>query len=210
MKDLNWTGIINSTAMEEKVEASMDAAGGDDRNIVSAVGNRIYFYSEVTRPKILELNRSIAKLANQFKTSSDLLGNTPAPIKLHINSYGGSVFAGFAAVDYIRNSKVPVISVIDGCAASAATIMSVTAHERLMHENSFMLIHQLSSGCWGKMAEIEDEFKNLQIIMNRIKDIYKEHANIPKKELGEILKHDLWWDKDTCIKYGLVDELWTY
>ena len=52
------------------------------------------------------------------------------------------------------------------------------------------------------------EFKNLQSIMNRIKDIYKEHATIPKKELADVLKHDLWWDKETCIKYGLIDEVW--
>ena len=207
MKDLNWTGIINNNAMEEKVEASIDAAGGDDRNVVSTIGNRIYFYSEVTRPKILELNRSIAKLANQFKTSSDLLGNTPAPIKLHINSYGGSVFAGFAAVDYIRNSKVPVISIIDGCAASAATIMSVTAQERLMHENSFMLIHQLSSMMWGKYAELKDDMVNNDMLMEKIKGIYEEHTKIPKKELSKLLSHDLWWDAKKCLQYGLIDDI---
>ena len=44
--------------------------------------------------------------------------------------------------------------------------------------------------------------------MDKIMDIYKEHADIPKKQLGEILKHDLWWDIDQCKKYGLVDEMW--
>ena len=72
-----------------------------------------------------------------------------------------------------------------------------------------MLIHQLYSEYWGKMNELEDEFKNLQILMDRIKNIYKEHAKIPKKELSEILKHDLWWDSEKCMKFGLVDELWT-
>ena len=27
------------------------------------------------------------------------------------------------------------------------------------------------------------------------------------KELNKLLKHDLWWDADTCLKYGLVDEI---
>ena len=26
--------------------------------------------------------------------------------------------------------------------------------------------------------------------------------------VGEVLKHDLWWDKDKCLQYGLVDEVW--
>ena len=77
-----------------------------------------------------------------------------------------------------------------------------------MRPNAYMLIHQLSSGCWGKMSEIEDDFQNNKVLMDKIMDIYKEHADIPKKQLGEILKHDLWWDIDQCKKYGLVDEMW--
>jgi ATP-dependent protease ClpP protease subunit len=72
-----------------------------------------------------------------------------------------------------------------------------------------MLIHQLSSECWGKMSEIEDEFSNLNSIMVRLKTIYKDHTGIPKKELKRLLKHDLWLNSDQCLEYGLVDELWT-
>ena len=39
-------------------------------------------------------------------------------------------------------------------------------------------------------------------------NIYKEYADIPKKQLNDILKHDLWWDIEQCIKCGLVDEIW--
>ena len=52
-----------------------------------------------------------------------------------------------------------------------------------------MLIHQLSSQTWGKMDELEDEMKNLQQLMNKIKDIYK--AELKGSELDEILKHDV-------------------
>ena len=44
--------------------------------------------------------------------------------------------------------------------------------------------------------------------MDKIIDIYKNHAKIPKTKLKELLKHDLWWNLDTCMKYGLVDEIW--
>ena len=44
--------------------------------------------------------------------------------------------------------------------------------------------------------------------MAKIKDIYKEYTEVPKKELNEILKHDLWWESDICLKYGLVDGIW--
>ena len=71
-----------------------------------------------------------------------------------------------------------------------------------------MLIHQLSSGMWGKMQELEDDHENNRALMEKIIDIYKEHANIPKNKIKDILKHDLWWNVDNCLSYGLADELW--
>jgi ATP-dependent protease ClpP protease subunit len=71
-----------------------------------------------------------------------------------------------------------------------------------------MLIHQLSSGFWGKMSEIEDEYKNLAELMERLLNIYKENTKIPKKELQDLLRHDLWLNSDKSLKYGLVDEIY--
>ena len=118
-----------------------------------------------------------------------------------------AVFSGFGSVDYIRNCPVPVVSIIDGCAASAATIMSVVAEERLMHEHAFMLIHQLSSGMWVKFEEMKDDMKNNELLMKKIIGIYEEHTKIPKSKIKDILKRDLWWDAKTCLKYGLVDDI---
>ena len=106
-------------------------------------------------------------------------------------------------VDYIVKSKVPVHSIIDGCAASAATIMSVVAERRYMHKHSFMLIHQLSSGMWGNYEALKDSMENCDTLMETIRDIYVKNTKIPKKQLNDILKRDLWFDAETCLKYGL-------
>jgi ATP-dependent protease ClpP protease subunit len=112
-----------------------------------------------------------------------------------------------AAVDYIKNSKIPVHTIIDGCAASAATLMSCVAERRYMHKNACMLVHQLSGVMWGKFQEMEDDMENSKMLMDKIKNIYKEHTKIPKKELDNILKHDIWWEAEKCLEYGLIDEL---
>ncbi len=181
-------------------------AGSEDFNAVESVDNRIYFYSGVTRPKILKLNKTIHSL-NKSMLRSQVNGYKPPPIELYINSYGGSVFAGLAAIDYIKNSTIPVETIIDGCAASAATMMSVVGSHRKMHRHACMLIHQLSGGMWGKFSEMKDEMENSEMLMKKIKGIYEEHAKIPKKFLDEILTHDLWWEAETCLKYGLIDEI---
>ena len=203
-KDLQW---ISNEASNELSICGGENATTDDKNQVTFKDNRLYFYSEVTRSKNLTLNKSIVELANYYSAIGTTLNAPPAELYLHINSYGGSVFAGLSSVDYIINSKVPVTTIIDGCAASAATLMSVVGHRRLMHKHSYMLIHQLSSGMWGKYEELKDDMENSENLMKVIKDIYTKHTSIPKKELDKLLKHDLWWDAKTCLKYGLIDEI---
>ena len=211
MKDQFWGSEENK---EEKSHTSVHdfasestAHASTDFNVVETSHNRIYFYSSVTRPKILQLNRYLFNLNVNMLSKSGPLNYEPPPIMLHINSYGGSVFSGLAALDYIKNSQVPVHTVIDGCAASAATLMSCVGTHRLMHRNACMLVHQISGAMWGKFQEMEDDMENSKMLMEKIKNIYKEHTKIPKREMDNLLKHDLWWEAEKCLQYGLVDEI---
>ena len=106
-------------------------------------------------------------------------------------------------MDTILRGKVPIHTYIDGFCASAATFISVVGVERYMSRNSYMLIHQLSTNFWGKYSEFEDEKQNLDLMMKTIKRVYKEYTKVPMGKLDEILKHDLLWDAEKCLKYGL-------
>jgi ATP-dependent Clp endopeptidase proteolytic subunit ClpP len=210
MKDIYWLGKRSGDEPEKEKNnifvISDNETIADDK--VERSDNRLYFYSEVSRAKVLQLNKEIRNLNIDIVHTSNVLSlDIKANIYLHINSFGGSVFAGLAAVDYIKKSEIPIVSIVDGSAASAATLMSVVAKERYMHENSFMLIHQLSSGLWGKYEELKDDMKNNDLLMKTIKGLYQEHAKIPKTKLNQILKHDLWFDAKTCLKYGLIDDI---
>ena len=74
-------------------------------------------------------------------------------------------------------------------------------------KHSFMLIHQLSTNFWGTYSRFEDEKENLDLMMKTIKDVYKKYTKVPMKRLDTILKHDLLWDANKCLEYGLVDEI---
>ena len=214
MKDYYWGSEgeqieipFGEKEKQAKVQIPYENSTESDFNLVETVNNRIYYYSMVSRPRILKLNKAIQNLNNHIECRSTMFGCSSTPIRLHINSYGGSVFAGLAAVDYIKTSKAPIETVIEGCAASAATLMSVVATHRSMHRNACMLIHQLSGHMWGKFEEMKDDMKNSEMLMKKIKAIYTEHCRIPEKVLEDILKRDIWWDAETCLKYGLVDEI---
>jgi len=206
LKDIFWAG--DNAGKKAKTSDVPIGASSDKNNVVETVNNRIYYYSEVSRQKVLDLNKSLNNLNDNLLNQAQLLSlPQPANIYLHVNSFGGSVFSGLAAVDYVKSCEVPVYTVVEGCAASAATLFSVVGTHRQIRSNSFMLIHQISSGMWGKYEELKDSIDNCDLFMGIIKDIYHEHTKIPKKKLNEILKHDLWFDAETCLEYGLVDEI---
>ena len=169
--------------------------------------NKIYFYAGVNRESAAELNKKIGELQVKSFTMANNLDVEPYPIHLHINSGGGSIISGIASMDTILRCKVPVHTYVDGFCASAATFLSVVGDDRFMSRNSYMLIHQLSTNFWGKYSEFEDEKENLDLMMKTIKNVYKTYTKLPMKKLNEILKHDLMWDAETCLGYGLVDEI---
>ena len=174
---------------------------------ISVHENKIYFYSNVNRESVVELNKKIGEIESKSLTLSNNLDIDPPPIKIFINSGGGSIVAGISSMDTILRCKVSVHTYVDGFCASAATFLSVVATKRFISRNSYMLIHQLSSQFWGKYSELEDEKQNLDLMMETIKRVYKEHTKVPEKKLDGILKHDLMWDAETCLEYGLIDEI---
>lgn len=177
-------------------------------NGIRVVENTIFFYADVTEQTALDLNSALYEVDAKLKNTYNFLGPDFVPhIKLRINSYGGSVFAGLAIIDTIRNLKSEVHTYVEGAAASAATLISVVGKKRYVGKNSMMLIHQLSTGTYGKFSELEDDMENNRRIMKMIKDIYKQYTKVPMKQIDEILKHDIWFDSSKCLELGLVDSI---
>lgn len=194
-------------------DSGSDCESGDyyDSENVTCKDNRIYFKTNVTDDSVETLikiidskNRSFHKLMNgPMVTYAE-----PKPIYLHITSYGGSMLAGFRALDAIERSEIPIYTVVDGYAASAATMMSIVGKKRYMTPRSYMLIHQLSSWASGKYWELKDEYKNCKAWMDDIYKIYLNHSTMSREELEQQLSHDTWWRASECMAKGLIDEIY--
>ena len=191
----------------EKQKPVKKRAGEATEKHIAVQDNKIYFYAGVNRNACSELNKKISELETKAITLSNNLDTDTPPIKIFINSGGGSIVSGVSSMDTILRCKVPVWTYVDGFAASAATFMSVVGSHRFMSRNSYMLVHQLSTSFWGTYANFEDEKQNVDLMMKNIKNVYKEYTKIPMKKIDEILKHDLMWDAKTCLEYGMIDEI---
>jgi ATP-dependent protease ClpP protease subunit len=58
------------------------------------------------------------------------------------------------------------------------------------------------------MAEIEDEFDNLKKLMEHLVTHYVKRTKINRKTLEKLLKKDVIWNVEECIKQGVVDEIY--
>jgi len=170
--------------------------------------NHIYFYTDVDQMSCLDLNRKITELNKELLKYSIEYDCAPPNIYLHINSNGGCLMSAFSTIDTIKNSRIPIVSIVEGCAASAATIISMVCHKRYITPNSFMLIHQLSTGMYGKYEELKDDFNNDTKFMERLYKLYREHTSMKDSKIKSVLSRDIWWDMKECVENGLVDGEW--
>ena len=78
MKELDWS--INKTN-----QGGGDDSDSNDSDRVLTSNNRIYFYSEVSRTKVLTLNKSIINVGLSLQNRANSLGSeSPSNIHLYI------------------------------------------------------------------------------------------------------------------------------
>jgi len=168
--------------------------------------NHIYFNNDITTDSCFELMKELRSVETKVLTVSITSKIEKQPIYLHLTTDGGLIHSAFSVIDCIKNLSVPVYTVADGIVASAGTLIFLAGEKKYMCENAYMLIHELRSGVWGKMSDIEDEVENLKKLMAHITKIYVDNTKLKKKDLSKILKKDMIWDINECIRTGLVDE----
>ena len=188
--------------------------GKDNTVDVYTTRNHIYFKTDVTKETIDKLATEIDTLNHKMKNmehKSNLGTFIPKPIYLHITTNGGDLLAGFFGYDKIKNSKIPINTIVEGCVASAGSLLSMAGQNRYMTASSHLLIHQLRTGMFGTYEELVDEKNNCHQFMSKLVSMYHSNCNgkMTKTKIKEYLKRDSFWNTKTAIANGLVDEEWT-
>ena len=192
---------------------------GDDFIKINEFNNEIHFNGNITQKsmseliqKLLNLQDKMLKKTNKLKRKlkdmkydieDDFNGINvniePNPIKLFITSNGGLIYQVFSAIDTINSLQIPVHTICKGFCASAGTLLSLAGKKRFITENSYMLIHELRSGTWGKYTQMVESVENSKKLMDHMKDYYIKKTKISIEELEEQLKKDVKWNSEMCL-----------
>lgn len=144
--------------------------------------------------------------ADDFRKS---LGEIPTTkeIELHIHSEGGIFFDGVAMHSALRQRKAPVHVIVDGIAASAASIVAMAGSTISMATHAWLMIHEARSGGEGTAKELRAEADRLDQINTEIVRIYSARWKGTDKELTKALNTESWYPADEAVAIGLADEI---
>lgn len=134
------------------------------------------------------------------------LGDIKGELEVHINSAGGDVFEGIAISNAINGYSGYVTTIVDGLAASIASIIAQSGRNRIMQAGSMMMIHDAFGGCVGNEAEMMAMAKTLAKISDNLADIYaKRSKKGTKATWREQMREEKWFTAEEAVVSGLAD-----
>lgn len=148
---------------------------------------------------------SISKLIKEIKY---LDFQNKKPIKIWINSPGGSTCDGLALVNIMKKVKSKIITIINSKACSMASIISIVGNERYIVKNGVWMAHDMRGGIWGDYsAKVEYRADWIKKHYQQLVDIYKQYTKLTEEDLKIARNGELWLQADECLKKGIVDKI---
>jgi len=166
------------------------------------------------QPVIVTVNKFDEESAKEFRNKVALAHNTGQKIiPVVIDSYGGQVYSLMSMISTIKNSELPIATIVQGKAMSCGAILFSFGKEgyRFVDPNSTVMIHDVSAGQLGKVEEVKASAKEADRLN---KKVYKMMAqNCGKADdyflkLVDKKKHADWFlDANEAKKHGLANHL---
>ena len=131
------------------------------------------------------------------------------PIKIFINSPGGSADDGYAIYDLIRFVRPRVKIISAGLSASAATVIMLAAEkqDRLALPNARIMIHQPSMRSFGAVEDIKRTAEQILKLRQRINELYAQETGQPIEKVSEDTDRDYWMSAEEAVEYGLISRV---
>lgn len=173
-----------------------------DKNIKCKISDLI------ESPVVVKVNNFHEDAVKDFQDQYEKCLMTGQPfVPVLIDSYGGHVYSLLAMMAIIKNSVLPVITVVHGKAMSCGAILFGMGSQRYMAENSTLMLHDVSSVTFGKVEEIKSDAKECERLNNIIFSQLAKNCGQPVDYFNKIIhtkgRADWYLDTKEAKKHGL-------
>lgn len=134
------------------------------------------------------------------------------PIKLFINSFGGSCYDGLALVDIIKQSKTPVHTISIGSSMSMGFWIYLAGHKRYIGENATLMFHDVTTWVWAKTEEIKQELNQSLVLSKMYCDAITSTSLVKQETLDDYINRKAEWyiPANEALKLKLADGYYKY
>lgn len=129
------------------------------------------------------------------------------PITISIDSYGGDALQGIAIHNILARYPGPKTSVVEGVAASAASLFPLAAETRIMPENGFVMIHNAWGGVMGDADEMREQADVLDRITAAYRRTYSSNTALNEEEIDTMMQSETWLTGEDCVMCGFATEV---
>ena len=165
-------------------------------------------------PVIVRVNKFDEDSAKKFSDEIALAHNTGQKvIPVVIDSYGGQVYSLMSMISAIKNSDIPVATIVEGKAMSCGAILFSFGEQgyRFIDENATLMIHDVSSMDMGKVEELKagaHEADRLNTIVYKMMAQNCGKADNYFMKIVDQKKHADWFiDAKEAKKHGLANHI---
>ena len=128
-------------------------------------------------------------------------------IRLEINSPGGDVFDGFAIYNMLRDHKARVDVVVNGMAASIATVIAMAGDSISVTKRSRMMVHNAWAVVIGPSNDMRKAADWLDGLSADIADIYAERSGVSASIWRDRMNEETWFRDQEAVEAKLVDRV---
>lgn len=154
----------------------------------------LYVYAEVTNAMATEIRNALTRARGR-------------PVTLHVNSHGGSPFAAMAIASMLR-AHGGVRAIVDGLAASAASVVLMGAKIISMPSNSMLMIHRAAGEVAGNAGDLREAAGGLDTVDQQMAVIYAARTGLPAERILSMLEGaGTWLTADEAKALGFADEV---
>ncbi len=140
----------------------------------------------------------------------DAISGLTGDLTVYLNSGGGSVFEGISVYNLLKDYDGNVRIVVQGIAASIASVISAAGDDIVMGDGAMMMVHDPASfwtdGRWPEDDHIQTA-KSLGKAANSMAKLYAKRTGLPVDEVRDIMKSETWMDGDDAVEMGFATEL---
>ena len=169
-------------------------------NQTDAESLEIKVYDDIGRGGFFWDEISAQSIINQVEAT------LPKNITLRINSGGGSVFEGLTIYNYLKSYNGRVKVVVDGLAASIASIIAMAGNRIEMGEGALMMIHDPMSGVMGNAAEMRKMADVLDKVGGSLADIYVNKTGLDKAKVLQMMSEETWLTAQEAVEMGFANK----